>query len=289
MEVWCTHEFDHLANGSCFNNGHLDFRYRNECGFSGDGSSDSGAIGSSGEGGITSGGGDGMNNENGDPYDDTNEILVIPIDCKACPDAFDDEVVEDDQIINKLTDKADCAYNKLLSSGVSNIHNMITDLFIEFGVGNIGGRDLTFEMSTDLPSNRGGKTVPDGNGNFTILINQNLMNTLSSIEVAAILIHEISHAFLDKHYNDYNSSFNELYIKYLKDTGYSGPIHHNIMEDNFIERMAIVLQNYDSSIFSNFEDYKILASQGVFELTDVQKDDLLAVKLISRNNDTNCD
>ncbi len=220
------------------------------------------------------------------------EISVEAIDCGIgyiYDNGIGECVLIDDQIINELTGKADCAYNKLLSSGISNFHNMIIDLFIEFGVGNIGGRDLTFEMSTDLPSNKGGKTVPDGNGNFTILINQNLMNTLSSIEVAAILIHEISHAFLDKHYNDYNSSFNELYIKYLKDTGYSGPIHHNIMEDNFIERMAIVLQNYDSSIFSNFEDYKILASQGVFELTDVQKDDLLAIKLISRNNDTNCD
>jgi len=32
-----------------------------------------------------------------------------------------------------------------------------------------------------------------------------------------------------------------------------------------------------------------LCAAGVFELTNDQKDDLLAVKLISRNNDTNCD
>jgi hypothetical protein len=145
------------------------------------------------------------------------------------------------QIFNYLTGKADCAYNKLLSSGVSNFHNMITDLFIEFGDNNIGGRDLTFEMSIDLPNNRGGKTIPHDNGNFTILINQNLMNTLSSIEVAAILVHEMSHAFLAKHYNDANSSFKELYKKYLDDTGYSGSIHHDIMKDKFIGRMAIVL------------------------------------------------
>lgn len=194
----------------------------------------------------------------------------------------------DDEIINELTGKADCAYNKLLSSGVSNFHNMITDLFIEFGDNNIGGRDLTFKMSSDLPNDVGGKTQVDSDGDYHILINENLMNTLSSIEVAAILVHEMAHAFLGKHYNNSNSSFTELYEKYINDTGIQN-YSHDIMKDQFINRMATAIRNYDSSIFSSFEDYKTLASQGVFELTDDQKDDLYAVKLISRNNDTNCD
>ncbi len=198
------------------------------------------------------------------------------------------EVDFDDEIINELTGKALCAYNKLLSSGVSNFHNMITDLFIEFGDSNIGGRDLTFKMSSDLPNNFGGKTQVDSNGNYHILINENLMNTLSSIEVAAILVHEMAHAFLGKHYIDYNSSFTELYEKYINDTGIQN-YSHDIMKDQFINRMATAIKNYDSSIFSNFEDYKILASQGVFELTNDQKEDLLTVKLLSRNNDKNCD
>jgi hypothetical protein len=114
------------------------------------------------------------------------------------------------------------------------------------------------------------------------------MNILSSIEVAAILVHEIAHAFLGKHYNDSNSSFTELYEKYINDTKIAN-YSHDIMKDQFINRMATALRNYDSSIFSSFDDYKTLASQGVFELTSDQKSDLLAVKLISRNNDTNCD
>ena len=70
----------------------------------------------------------------------------------------------EEQIINKLTGKADCANNKLLSSGVSNFHNMISDLFIEFWEGNIGGRNLTFEISSDLSNDVEGETRYYGNG-----------------------------------------------------------------------------------------------------------------------------
>lgn len=228
-------------------------------------------------------------NNTGTICPDSNVVTPIVVD-KDCPNGeiINGECVEDEQIINELTGKADCAYNKLLSSGISNFHNMFTDLFIEFGDSNIGGRDLTFKMSSDLPNNIGGKTQVDSNGDYHILINENLMNTLSSIEVAAILVHEMAHAFLGKHYNDSNSSFTELYEKYINDTGIQN-YSHDIMRDQFINRMATAIKNYDSSIFSSFEDYKILASQGVFELTNDQKDDLLAIKLISRNNDTNCD
>jgi len=198
------------------------------------------------------------------------------------------EVDFEEHIINELTGKADCAFNKLLSSGISNFHNMITDLFIEFGDHNIGARDLTFKMSNFLPNDVGGKTEYYGNGKYGILVNENLMNTTSSIEIASILVHEMAHAFLGKHYNDSNSSFSELYEKYINDTGIQN-YSHNIMRDQFINRMATTLQNYDSSIFSSFVDYKILASQGVFQLTNDQKNDLLAVKLKSRKNNTNCD
>jgi hypothetical protein len=236
--------------------------------------------------GNTSSGGGGSSNGGNGGNSNSGEMPLFPCD-NPTPNGCEEE--EDDKIFNELTGKADCAYNKLLSSGVANFHNMITDLFIEFGDNNIGGRDLTFEMSSNLPNSKGGKTIPLDNGNFTILINQNLMNTLSSIEIAAILVHEISHAFLAKHYNDANSSFKELYKKYLDNTGYSGPIHHNIMEDNFIDRMATVLQNYDSSVFSNFNDYKILASQGVFNLTTSELQALNSAKTNARNNDSNCD
>jgi hypothetical protein len=161
----------------------------------------------------------------------------------------------DDKVFNKLEGKADCAYKKLLSTGVANPHNMIIDLFIDFGENNFLDRDLTFKMSSDLPDNVGGKTVYYGDGKYGILINENLMNTLSSIEVSAILVHEMAHAFLGKHYNDLNSSFSVLYKRYINDTGLKN-YSHDIMKDYYINRMASVLQNYDNSILSSFDDLK---------------------------------
>lgn len=82
-----------------------------------------------------------------------------------------------DQIINNLTDKADCAYQKLLKTGISNYHNLITELFIEFGEGNIGDNDLTFLMSDDLPPNEGAHTYdhPIEEGHYIIKVNSNLL------------------------------------------------------------------------------------------------------------------
>ncbi|MHC9088270.1 hypothetical protein ACXIHB_06105 [Tenacibaculum sp. IMCC1] len=192
----------------------------------------------------------------------------------------------EDQIINNLTGKAKCVYEKLLSSGISNYHNMITDLFIEFGDNNIGGRDLTFKMSSELPENRAGE-IKIYDGNYYILINENLNTKYSSIEIAGIIVHEIAHAFLAKHYNNSNASFSDLYQKYINNTGIQN-YSHDIMRDQFINRMATVLKNYDSSIFSSFDDYKILASYAVFDLTDSQKQHLINVKNKARQNDNNC-
>ncbi|WP_047789869.1 hypothetical protein [Tenacibaculum mesophilum] len=198
------------------------------------------------------------------------------------------EVDFDDRIINNLTGKAKCVYEKLLSSGISNYHNMITDLFIEFGDNNIGGRDLTFKMSSELPDNIWGDTKKDDEtGDYIIFINSNVMSRISSIEVAAVLVHEISHAFLGKHYNDSNASFSDLYQNYINDTDIEN-FSHDIMKDQFINRMATVLKNYHPSLFSSFEDYKILCSRGVFELSDLQKTHLINTINKARQNDKNC-
>ncbi|MEE4001915.1 hypothetical protein V1T75_16375, partial [Tenacibaculum sp. FZY0031] len=194
----------------------------------------------------------------------------------------------EEQIINKLEGKAECVFNKLLTSGISNYHNMITDLFIEFGDNNIGGRNLTFKMSSELPDNIWGDTKKDDEtGDYIIFINSNVMSRISSIGVAAVLVHEISHAFLGKHYNDSNASFSDLYQNYINDTDIEY-FSHDIMKDQFINRMATVLKNYHPSLFSSFEDYKILCSRGVFELSDLQKTHLINTINKARQNDENC-
>ena len=52
--------------------------------------------------------------------------------------------------------------------------------------------------------------------------------------------------------------------------------------------MATVLKNYDDKLFSDFEDYQLLASQGVFDLTTDQKNVLNAIKTKARKNDSKC-
>ncbi|RXP54289.1 hypothetical protein EC396_09500 [Lutibacter sp. HS1-25] len=183
-----------------------------------------------------------------------------------------------------------CAYENLIKSGIGNTHNLITELFIEFGEGNIGDDDLTFIMSDNLLINVGGNTYWDkiNPNQYEIHINSKLLNTLSSIEYAAIIIHEIAHASLKKHFYNSNGTFEELYQKYLElnnlvDYG------HNIMEDRFINRMATVLYNYDPTIFPYFDDYVILASQGVYDLPTIDYTLLEQIKTIARTNEKICE
>lgn len=233
---------------------------------------------------------DGSNsNSNGGNGDGNNTSYTSTN--KECAEGYalnyDGKCVALPKIINELEGKADCSFKKLIASGLSNFHNMVTDLFVDFGDGNFGNKDLTFKMSTDLPIGKGGRTQSDGNGNYVILINSNLMNELSSIEIAAILVHEMSHAFLAKHYMDLNSSFTELYKKYINDSRIQN-YSHDIMKDEFIGRMANALNNYDTNIFSSINDYKTLASQGVYELSPSQKLNLSNIKKKARQNDTSC-
>ena len=133
-------------------------------------------------------------------------------------------------------------YDKLLKSGIRNPHNLITQLFIEFENGNIGNNELTIKMATNIPNSNGGKTVLDKeSGNIQIHFNAKITNQLSSIEVAAILVHEIAHAFLGKHYNNYNASFKELYSQYIHEKGLAD-YSHDIMRDKFIIRMPTALK-----------------------------------------------
>lgn len=179
-----------------------------------------------------------------------------------------------------------CAYNRLQWAGVNPTNgyiNMMTQLFIEFGAGNIGDVDLV--ITERNLGYRGGNTNRRTDGKFEIVLSQ--MENSSSIEIAAVLVHEMAHAFLGKHYLMYNESFEKLYEKYLNDHGLAN-FSHNIMEDKFINRMAQVLYDYDSTLFSNFNDYKILASAGVYEFDESQLSEYNRVRTFAENNDERC-
>lgn len=190
------------------------------------------------------------------------------------------------KIENQLDGKELCVYNRLEWAGVNPTNgyvNLMTQLFQEFGIDNLGDADLVIrEESLDWT---GGDSNYLGNGIFEIIISN--MDDRSSIEIAAVLIHEMAHATLAKHYVMYNSSFEELYEKYINDNGLAN-YSHNIMEDHFIGRMAQVLYDYDNSIFPNFDDYKILASYGTYKLNDDELAEYNRVRNYAKNNDERC-
>lgn len=205
-----------------------------------------------------------------------------------------DPIVEEGtavEITVDLTDKELCAY-RLQWAGVNPSNgyvNMMTQLFIEFGEGNIGGADLVITardlFDTEGNVYSGGGSFRRNDGKFEIVLSR--MENRSSMEIAAVLIHEMAHAFLAKHYNMYNSSFKELYGRYINDHGLAN-YSHNIMEDKFINRMAQVLYDYDNSLFSVYDDYKILASAGVYEFDNNQLSEYNRVKNYAKNNDERC-
>lgn len=197
-------------------------------------------------------------------------------------------VCQPDQIINNLTGKVNCVYEKLIRIGVSDYHNLITDLFIEFGEDNIGNDNIYFEMNAELPDETKGNTVYDVTNNaYIVQINSNTMNSISSLEMATVLVHEIAHAFLGKHYNNSTASFNVLYQQYRNENGlvdYS----HDIMKDSFIKRIANVIFNFDNTLFTNYEDYQVIAALGLYEFSLEEKNKFNNAIKIARENDKNC-
>ncbi len=173
------------------------------------------------------------------------------------------------EITVELEGKELCAYNRLQWAGVNPTNsymNMMTQLFIEFGEGNIGDADLVIREG-DLGYRGGGTERGDEDGEYHIILSG--MGNSSSIEIAKTLVHEMAHAFLAKKYDLHNKSFKELYGIYMNEQGLAN-YSHNIMEDHFINRMAQVLYDYDPTLFSSMDDYKIFASYGVYELNEDQ-------------------
>ena len=192
----------------------------------------------------------------------------------------------EDKIINQLTGKADCVFNKLQSVGVNaqNYYNLMTELFVEFGSNNLGGANISFKIG-DI-GYTGGRTEYLGNGDFLITISPSMQSS-SSIEIATVLIHEISHAYLGKRYFLFNASFRELYQKYINENGL-GNHSHDIMNDYLVDRMARVLQEFNPSVFGVLDDYKLLSAQKLFEMSDDKKEELARLKKIAKEIDQTC-
>jgi hypothetical protein len=95
--------------------------------------------------------------------------------------------VEIDEILDELTGKAKCVYNKLNSSSTG-FKNSIKKFDGEFPVSH-----LKFKESSNLPSNVNAETSPPSNFLITITLNSNNLNR-PNLSIARTMIHEVIHA-----------------------------------------------------------------------------------------------
>lgn len=134
------------------------------------------------------GSGDG-NNEQDNSCTDGRVYNYINGNCE-CPFGYTDingSCVEDIQILNELTGKADCVYQKLQDQSIS-FKEMIQKFDGDFPVSH-----LKLRSSYSLPNNINGKTYPPSDYIITIDINNNKLNR-PNLSIARTIIHETIHA-----------------------------------------------------------------------------------------------
>ena len=138
---------------------------------------------------TSGGGGSGMYKGSGDGgvYEDCDDTIH---GCKY--DVQDGEVIDsEDQIINALTGKAKCIYNKLNSSS-NGFKNAIKKFDGDFPVAH-----LKFTMK-DLADNRRGQTSPPNNYVIEVALNNDSslsgVNHRPNLLTAKTMIHEVIHA-----------------------------------------------------------------------------------------------
>ncbi len=246
--------------------------------------------GGSGPGGSTGGFGDNPNEPDSIPSVPTESDPDYDTGSGGGPNAPNPPITIEMEVVEitvELKEKELCVYNRLQWAGVNptiGYINMMTQLFIEFGEGNIGGADLVFREG-DLGYKGGGTERGDEEGEYHIILSG--MGSSSSMEIAKTLVHEMAHAFLAKKYDFHNKSFKELYGIYMNDQGLKN-YSHSIMEDHLINRMAQVLYDYDSALISSMDDYKIFASYGVYELNEDQLADYKLLVDFAKIYDKRC-
>jgi hypothetical protein len=237
---------------------------------------------------LNTGGGGGGNEGNdgtGDTSNDNpNQLFTIPVDCKACPDAFDDEIEEDDdQINNNLTNKCAKDIFTEIENGIYQDDPIKPEL--EILALNTGKLNFSQEiLHLFASSSTTNFTIQDGNTGAsnafttgaTITIGDNYLANATQLSIARTIIHESVHAYLNALYSNvviFNSfSFRQKMDKYAKDNGYtvgSNLFHHNFM-GQFIDAMAYSLYEWDKEYGSggnlDWDYYKSMAYSGMFQV-----------------------
>lgn len=179
---------------------------------------------------------------------------------------------EEEQIINKLTGKAKCVYDKLEGNDLRNKTIQRFD-------GEKAPVHLILELTDISDPNVGGETDYGNSYNITISLDNDYMNNTPSLFVALIILHEAIHADIYSKIKTrgglyYNSStftwelngeaanFPTLFDYY---NNYPNNPHHNFMADYYREAMEKGLKDYANANGLNYPNqlYKDLAWAGL--------------------------
>lgn len=195
-----------------------------------------------------------------------------------------------DKIINNLTGKAKCVYDKLQATNLVE-PGIIQNTYIAFDSGlTFDDFHLSYETGT-LSGNRAGQIEAITDHYYAITLDEGKTTNRSAIEVANTILHESIHALLLKHqYGDGNESFMDIFSNYITQTTGLNDLHHSIMRDKYILPMANALALYDGNREDSFI-YENLALSGVIEtLTAQQQSDYsFAVRYIRTRSGLNCE
>ncbi len=190
------------------------------------------------------------------------------------------EVDFDAQIINSLTGKALCIYNKLKSSSLG-FSNSIKKFDGEFPVSH-----LKFTINNDLPSGNYGVTNPPDNFIITIELSNTQLANISDLGSAISIAHEIIHAEIfrkllsaakkgDLNTNNYTTQENINFVNSLRNNFpglydyYYARVHkywnHDLMAQHYRSTIADIAQQYDNNRFPR-QIYEDLAWAGLREI-----------------------
>ncbi len=156
------------------------------------------------------------------------------------------------------------------------------------------GESVSYELVPSLVGKSGeeiaGKTHYDKwTKKYHILINENLIESRSVLEIATTILHESVHALLMSQINNTPKAFEEIFKEYIKNKTGKDDISHPIMEKEYIIPIANILKQIDVNKESDFDFYKSIASEGIKKnLTDEERAKLSSAKAKAREKGLNC-
>ncbi|MCF2875704.1 MULTISPECIES: hypothetical protein [unclassified Tenacibaculum] len=178
---------------------------------------------------------------------ESNIIAINPPNTAECPEGYDENgnCVED-QIINKLTGKAKCVYEKLKAL------NLFKATIKKFE--NSNNYNLVIEQNNSCSSGidacTDGKDVKNGN----IKINIRITPDHQPLYYASTLLHEGIHAELFKYVDEYQKGIDpnnrknllKWYFIYKGDKYQSEYAQHQHMADKYVKPIAMAIRKLDN-------------------------------------------